>query len=394
MWLAGGLPARAQTVPTCAVGSNACQQALLWVGKSGAITNKVSIPGDNTETNHNDALECHGPAAGECYLAFGANGVGVLYTTNNQSCNMTPTANVTEIGGTGSRYDAMALDPSNGTLYGVQGSEFGSINTSNGAFTGIGSLGGSIPSGSIGDSNDLLLAMAWDPSTGDFLASVDQGHATGASLLIHINPSTGAVVPNSFGGTDYLAVTPDGGRNEVSGMVFVGSTLYAATSQADNNGHLETMDPSTGVLTDAGANGSGIGKVRSLTADSSGQLYGLTGTAGGFVSPIPCPSPSPSPSSSASPGPSPSASPQILPTQVVRSPSAPTPAPSTSVLGLQITRKPILPVTGFNLVPVLMAAVVAYLFGLLALALSSKRNLGLLRQRVTRIRHRDEEGTG
>lgn len=377
-WLVGALPAHAQTAPTCSVGSDACQQALLWVGKGGAVTNKVLIPGNNTDVDHNDALECHGPASGECYLAFGANGVGVLYTAHNQSCNTTPSANVTEIGGSGNKYDAMALDLANGTLYGVQGSEFGSINTSSGAFTSIGNLDGTTPSGSVGDSNDLLLSMTWDSSSGDFLAVVDHDNGVDPSRLVHINPSTGAVVQNAFGSDDFLEVTPDGGRNEVSGIVFVGGTLYAATSQNDSAGHLETLSPTSGDLTDIGANGSGIGKIRGLTADSSGQLFGLTGSAGAFVSPIPCPSPS------ASPSPSPSPSPVVSPTQAIR-----TPSPSPSILGITV-KKPILPVTGINILPMLMIAVVAYLFGALALALSSKRNLAVLRQRVTRFRHRGE----
>ncbi len=270
VWMLNSSSARAQAASTCAVGTSACQQAVLWIDKgSGVATAKVLIPGNNTETNHNDSLECHGPGSGKCYLAFGANGRGILESVDSTSCNSTPTANVTEIGGAGNRFDAMALG--NGTLYAIKGTQFGTINTGTGTFTATGTIG--TTSGiTVGDSNDLVLGMAWDGI--NFIASVDQGRGNGPSELVTINPASGHAV----GG---VAVQPDSGRSQVSGLVFVGSTLYAAASAGDTGGHLETLDPATGVLTAAGTGlfGTDIPKVRSLTADNSGRLYGLTGSA-------------------------------------------------------------------------------------------------------------------
>lgn len=372
MWYAKPGPAAAQTAPVCAVGTTACQQALLWVDKgTGAATAKVVIPGDNTENHHNDQLECHGPSDGKCFLAIGANGIGILESVQANSCNTTPTANVTNIGGTGNRYNAMALDPANGKLYGVQGTQFGSISTVSGTFTAVGSgLGGNF-----GDANDLLLGMAWDSTAGNFLASVDQSHGNAASELIRIDPATGKVVKGAFGGKDFITVVPDNGRSQVAGMVWVGSTLYAAVSAGDTGGHLEKLDASTGGLTDIGVFGTEIPKVRSLSADAKGQLFGLTGTAGGFVQPLPCPSASPTPTPTPTPTPAPSSPPpvQVAPLQVQQNPPpSPTPSPSTSVLGVSVNKQPTLPVTGSNAVPLLLLALMCYGFGAFALKAASK----------------------
>jgi hypothetical protein len=297
---------------------------------------KVLIPGDNTEVNHNDALECHGPAGGKCYLAFGASGLGILETAQANSCIPTATSNVTRIGGTGSRFDAIAL--ANGTLYGIVGTAFGTVNTSNGAFTPIGTMG-SASGIAVGDNNDLVLAMAWDAGAGNFLVSVDQSHGGAASKLVRVDPATGHVVTGAFGGSDLLTVTADAGRSQASGIVFIGSTLYAAVSAGDTAGHLEVLNPSTGGLINVGAFGVDIPKVRSLTADGSGQLYGLTGSAGGFVSPIPCPSsPTPTPTPS-TPSPTPS-TPTPTPSTPRPTPSTPAPSPSLSVGGAVFSQTP------------------------------------------------------
>ena len=372
MWYAKPGPAAAQTAPVCAVGTTACQQALMWVDKgTGAATAKVLIPGDNTETNHNDSLDCHGPSDGKCYLAIGASGIGVLESVQATSCNTSPTANVTKIGGAGNRYNAMALDSGNGTLYGVQGTQFGSISTVSGTFTAIGSgLGGNF-----GDASDLLLGMAWDSTAGNFLASVDQSHGNAASELVRIDPATGKVIKGAMGGKDFITVVPDNGRSQVSGIVWVGSTLYAAVSAGDVGGHLEKLNPTTGGLTDIGVFGTEIPKVRSLSADAKGQLFGLTGTAGGFVQPLPCPSPTPTPTPTPTPPPPPPPPPpaQVAPVQVQQPPPpTPTPSPTTSVLGVSVNRQPTLPVTGSNALPLLLLAAMCYGFGAFALSAASR----------------------
>jgi hypothetical protein len=355
----------------------------------------VLIPGDNTETNHNDALECHGPGAGKCYLAFGSSGLGILETTQANSCDPTPSANVAKIGGTGSRFEAIAFANGTTTLYGIMGTQFGTVDTSNGAFTPVGTMG-SASGITVGGSNDLVLAMAWDAAAGNFLVSVDQAHGNAPSKLVRVNPTTGQIVAGAFGGSDLQTVSADAGRSQASGIVFVGSTLYAAVSAGDTGGHLETLNPSTGALTDIGVFGAEIPKVRSLTADASGQLYGLTGSAGGFVSPIPCPSsPTPSPStptpSPSTPTPSPSTptpSPSVTTPGGTPTPSPSvsvgpatftrTPTPGTSVLGVSQARRSGLPVTGSNALPLVLFAGMCYAFGAVALKVASKRRGGAL----------------
>ena len=367
MWYAKPGPAAAQTAPVCAVGTTACQQALLWVDKgTGAATAKVLIPGDNTQNNHNDSLDCHGPADGKCYLAIGSSGLGILESVEATSCNTAPTANVTKIGSTGGPDDAIALD-GNGKLFGVQGTQFGSISTVSGTFTAIGPGLGNLGSG------NRVLGLAWDSTAGNFLASVDQGN--GASELIRVDPATGKVVKGAFGGKDSITVVPDNGRQTVSGIVWVGTTLYAAVSNVDVGGHLEKLNPATGGLTDIGSFGTEIPKVRSLSADAKGQLFGLTGTAGGFVQPLPCPSPTPTPTATPTPPPPPPPPPpvQVAPVQVQQAPPpTPTPSPTTSVLGVSVNRQPTLPVTGSNALPLLLLAAMCYGFGAMALSAASR----------------------
>lgn len=60
----------------------------------------------------------------------------------------------------------------------------------------------------------------------------------------------------------------------------------------------------------------------------------------------------------------------MLGTQVVQSPS---PSPSTTVLGVQFNKEPTLPVTGTNVLPLVLAAVFCYLLGAFALMVSSKQ---------------------
>ena len=78
------------------------------------------------------------------------------------------------------------------------GTQFGTVSVSNGAFTPVGTMG-SASGITVGGSNSLVLAMAWDAAAGNFLVSVDQAHGNAPSKLVRVDPATGQVVPGAFG---------------------------------------------------------------------------------------------------------------------------------------------------------------------------------------------------
>ena len=122
------------------------------------------------------------------------------------------TGNTTFIGTTASDIQAIAFlpDPSTPVLYAANGGQFGSINTSTGAFTAIGSngidnattLNGSASTQSIDDVDGMSL----DPRTMKMWAV--ERNSGAPDLLFQIDVTTGIYVLNAFGtGIDYLEIT-------------------------------------------------------------------------------------------------------------------------------------------------------------------------------------------
>ena len=97
------------------------------------------------------------------------------------------------------------------------------------------------------------------------------------SLLFKVDAGTGGVIHDAFGaGLDYVEIAPLGGRNEVYGIVVSGGTVYATMSLNDADPHLATLNTASGATTDIGSEG--VPLVEGLTTDSTGTLYGLSGS--------------------------------------------------------------------------------------------------------------------
>jgi len=249
----------------------------------------------------------------------------------------------------------MAFDPANGRLYAVVGSQLKVVDQSTGVLTDTSTWLG-VASGASGDEELAhVTAATFDPATGNLFGVESRGSQP--SLLFKIDAATGGVIHGGFGtGFDYVEIAPVGGRNEVYGIVVSGGTMYATVSLNDADPHLARVDMATGATTDIGPEG--VPLVEGLTTDSTGKLYGLSGSGGTVIGTLPCPAPSPTPT------PTPTVIPPPPPPSIVPIP----PPPPGAVLGLQSSPTPAvgkaLPVTGGNPGPLVALAAVCLVAGL------------------------------
>ena len=180
--------------------------------------------------------------------------------------------------------EAIALQPSTGTLFAANAGVFGTLDQSNGDFTAIGNFGTCqlpVSQGSSVITVDDIDGLSFDPLTG-----VLWGSEAGDNVLVHIDPATGQIVPDSFGvgasciqtsgvgaGLDDIAVDPTDG------------TLYGSVETSPNH-TLVTVDKTTGVMTAVNATlgNTGIEDLEGLGFGNDGTLYGTNGDLGGALS--------------------------------------------------------------------------------------------------------------
>ena len=359
--------ASAATV-NCQPGSGPpCQQAFFQIDKTtGKVVAAVAIPGGNHEGADYDGLDCQTGASGHCFLAADHTGFQLMnfsaFTCGN------PTTDLTSIGASASgTIDAMAFDKTNGKLYAVVGSQLKVVDQSNGVMTDTSSWLGVAHGAAGAEELAHVTALTFDPASGNLFGVESRGSQP--SVLFKVDAVTGGFIADAFGaGIDYIQIAPDGGRNEVYGLVVSGGTMYATMSRYDSDPHLATLDRATGATRDIGSEG--VALVEGLTTDATGNLYALSGSGGAVVGALPCPAP-------------------VAP--VAAAPGAATVADATTavplghvsaasaseVLGLQSSRpaagsKAILPVTGANTMPLLALAAAFLLLGAGALKLSKR----------------------
>jgi hypothetical protein len=346
-----------------------CQQAFFQIDKAtGKVVAAVALPGDNNEGADYDGLDCQTGGSGHCFLAADHAGF-LLMTFSSFSCD--PKTATTPIGTSiPPTIDTIAFDKANGKLYAVIGSQLKVVDQSTGVLTDTSTWLG-VASGPSGDEELAhVTALTFDPATGNLLGVESRGARP--ALLFKIDAGTGGVIHDAFGaGLDYVEITPVGGRNDVYGIVVSGGTMYATMSLNDADPHLATLNTASGATTDIGPEG--VPLVEGLTTDSTGNLYGLSGSGGTVIGPLPCPTPTPTPPPTPTPTvtPTPTATPTTPPPSIAPAVSV----PPTEVLGLQTSRPPAvgktLPTTGLNTVPLAALAAACLLVGL-ALTLSSR----------------------
>jgi hypothetical protein len=332
-----------------------CQQAFFQIDKAtGKVVAAVALPGDNNEGADYDGLDCQTGGAGHCFLAADHAGF-LLMTFSSFTCD--PKTATTPIGTSiPPTIDTIAFDKANGKLYVAIGSQLKIVDQSTGVLTDTSSWLG-VARGPSGDEELAhVTALTFDPATGNLFGVESRGARP--ALLFKADAGTGGVIHDAFGaGLDYMEIAPVGGRNEVYGIVVSGGTMYATMSLNDADPHLATVDTASGATTDIGSEG--VPLVEGLTTDSTGNLYGLSGSGGTVIGPLPCPTPSPTPT----------VTPTVTPTTPAPS-IAPVAAsvPPTEVLGLQTGRPPAvgktLPTTGANTGPLVAFAAACLLVGL------------------------------
>jgi hypothetical protein len=329
-----------------------CQQAFFQIDKAtGKVVAAVALPGDNNEGADYDGLDCQTEGSGHCFLAADHAGF-LLMTFSSFTCD--PRTATTPIGTSiPPTIDTIAFDKANGKLYAVVGSQLKVVDQFTGVLTDTSAWLG-VAMGPSGDEELAhVTALTFDPATGNLFGVESRGARP--ALLFKVDAGTGGVIHDAFGaGLDYVEIAPVGGRNEVYGIVVSGGTMYATMSLNDADPHLATVNTASGATTDIGSEG--VPLVEGLTTDSTGNLYGLSGSGGTVIGTLPCPTPSPTPTVTPT-----APAPSIAPVAVS--------VPPTEVLGLQTTRprtpiKPTLPTTGVNTMPLVAFAALCLLVGL------------------------------
>lgn len=174
--------------------------------------------------------------------------------------------------------EAIAYWPITDTLYAANANQLGTLNTTTGAYSNIGSFGSGF--------NDVD-GLAFHPFTGELYGSVrNGGDGSAQDLLIKIDPATGAAIPNAFGpGVNSLTIqtATTTGFNDVDDIAFDPETgfLYGIANQggssADRYVRIDTTDGSTTAIGPFGTS-----DMEGLTAFNDGSFYATTGNSRRF----------------------------------------------------------------------------------------------------------------
>lgn len=200
--------------------------------------------------------------------------------------------------------EAIVMTLDGNTVYAANRSTFGTLNTSTGAFSSIGSFG---TAG--GNQGEVLLAdvdgLAIDPRTGIYWGAARRGDSSSViidDLLFQFDPATGQHIPNAFGsGVDYLviggtAAFPTTNLEDVDDIA-INPTDGKMYGVINNNGsgdrliEISMTHNGSGVaaVTDIGrfANSSGGANINDLEGFSFGNdgiFYATTGDGAGGLS--------------------------------------------------------------------------------------------------------------
>lgn len=177
--------------------------------------------------------------------------------------------------------EAIALNPARDTLWAADADQLGIVDMSSGSFVPLASTFGT-GDGSLGSlAFDDVDGLSFDPTTGILWGSVRRQVApTDNDLVIQINRSTGAHVPDAFGANvDYLEVTGTNIDPHLDDLAFdpTNGTLYATNTDSDGGiTKLITINKSTGVGTVAIAD-IGINDTEGQGFSNDGFFYVTTG---------------------------------------------------------------------------------------------------------------------
>ncbi len=195
-------------------------------------------------------------------------------------------SNIGSLGSGITNVEAIAYWPITGTLYGANANRLGTINTSTGTFTPVGTTFGS-GSGSAGSKNfNDVDGLTFDPNTGELYGSVRDGDGGAPEdLLIKINPATGAHIPDAFGsGVDYLVIRTASatGYNDVDDITIDpdDGQLYGVANQGSGStDRFVRIDRTDGTVTQVGS--FGLSDVEGMNSFNDGSIYLSAGNSSG-----------------------------------------------------------------------------------------------------------------
>ncbi len=255
---------------------------------TGTMTNSATVSGNeidpvssNNASNENTVVQ-NLNVNQLCYLvadAGGGNGGNDLFTRID-TADFNPATNETSIGtGTGTNsIEAIAFNSSTGTVYAANANRLGVLNLVTGAFQGRPQTFGT-GSGTLGNITfDDIDGLAYDATTGVLYGVDARG---GTDVLIQINMTTGAHVPNAFGaGVDYVPIPPIA-SNTITDDIAIDPTtgvMYASVNSGGSSDRLIRINKLTGATTDVSL--ITVPDIEGLGTDSTGQLWGTSGTQG------------------------------------------------------------------------------------------------------------------
>lgn len=217
-----------------------------------------------------------------CYLVAdsgGGNGGNDLFTRID-TADFNPATNETSIGtGTGTNsIEAIALNSSTGVVYAANSNRLGVLDTVTGVFQALpqtfGTGNGAQNAITFGDVDGL----AYDATTGVLYGA---HRRSGGGILIQIDMTTGAHVPDAFGaGVDYVRIQPVLGYTIIDDIAIdpILGTLYAATNNGGSTDRLIAVNKLTGATTDISL--ITVPDIEGLGTDPTGQLWGTSGSQG------------------------------------------------------------------------------------------------------------------
>ena len=191
------------------------------------------------------------------------------------------TGDTTLIGYTGTMaVEAIAFAPGGGNLYAANNGQLGILNLGTGVFTALPSTFGS-GSGANGTVtfNDVD-GLTYDASNGIFYGT-HRVDGVASDLLIQIDRTTGAYVPDAFGaGIDYVPIEGPGLLGDIDDIAVdpLTGVMFATSNLDGDGGVLVTLNKETGAATLVGE--LGVDDIEGLAYFNDGVLYGSTGKDG------------------------------------------------------------------------------------------------------------------
>ncbi len=288
-----GICTQAAGTVTCVLGDMSASDvetiniALTTPFVTGTITNSATVSANETDpvaannvTSENTFVQ-NLNVNQLCYLVADNGIVGNQNLfTRIDTADFDPATNETNIGNTTgtTSIEAIAFNSATSVVYAANGGQLGTLNTTTGLFQALPQTIGT-GSGSLGNQTfSDVDGLTFDATTGVMFGSHRRG---GNDLLIQIDMTTGAHVPNAFGANiDYVQIQPVGGNTIVDDIAVDPTTgiMYVSTNNGGSTDRLGTINKDTGATTNIAL--ITVPDIEGLGTDSSGQLWGTSGSQG------------------------------------------------------------------------------------------------------------------